>query len=471
MIPLPTPPVRGQRIQADLLRDLIDAVRRCRPIQGQGILLQETLQGTVITLAGRPKTAADTLFDHRFKVTCRAEGEADAPTYALLIRKGSLYEVQDGKATEEELTLEGLTQAPDDSDAWRVANASAGSLYIRNETAEGKEGYTLAYGEPTDALFVIADFTPSASSSEPFPKVTQRILGDVYAFVAEASDAAPAAWTIRRRNGAWQLYSPVWAYGRNSAEIASGYTNGWNDLPATLATASTLYAWMQWFGTKDSETGAVTWSPDTAGPYLTNKASDIPRDTDASGGVTNPVPGVRVRIVQIGSFTDALGVLVWAPLHVGTIVESGPAADGAQGEQGPQGEKGDPGANGTDGTDGVDGDTYTPSLREVAGTGGGVYIDFTSANTGAVIAGTVDIRGPQGEQGEQGPQGPQGPKGDPGDGADLGSPLSLSVVTGVKYSTATHKLTATVRQITFYGTLGAASTVDITTATPHSGEH
>ena len=250
MIPLPTPPVRGQRIQADLLRDLIAAVRRCRPIQGQGILLQETLQGTVIALAGRQKTAADTPFDHRFKVTCRAEGEADAPTYALLIRKGSLFEIQDGKATEEELTLEGLTQAPDDSDAWRVANVSAGSLYIRKETAEGKEGYTLAYGEPTDALFVIADFTPSASSAEPFPKVTQRILGDLY--LGNAAESGPLPWLVREGPAddvtgmaEWQIYSPLWIDDGKSYTITDAPVQdspGWYTLPISPSDGTALYA-------------------------------------------------------------------------------------------------------------------------------------------------------------------------------------------------------------------------------------
>lgn len=182
MIPLPTPPVRGQRITADLIRNLIEAIRRCRPIQGQGILLQETLQGTVIALAGRAQAAGAPAFDHRFKVTARTEGDGDAPTYALHIRKGSLFAVEGEVATEMPLTLEGLAQDPDDADAWRVANAAKGSLYIRKETEEGKQGYTLAYGEPQNALFTIADFTPSESSSNPVPVVTQRLLGDRYAF-------------------------------------------------------------------------------------------------------------------------------------------------------------------------------------------------------------------------------------------------------------------------------------------------
>lgn len=201
MIPLPTPPVRGQPIQADLLRDVIEALRRCRPIQGQGILLQETMQGTIIAAAAQVGQSGSAPFDHRFKVTPRTDGDG----FALHVRKGSLFEVAGGVSAEKTLTLEGLEQDPDDADAWRVANATAGSLYIRkNKPAENgnesdnsgggsdagsgagsatpEQGYTLAYGEPEGALFVIADFTPSESSSNPSPKVTQRVLGDLYAF-------------------------------------------------------------------------------------------------------------------------------------------------------------------------------------------------------------------------------------------------------------------------------------------------
>lgn len=201
MIPLPTPPVRGQPIQADLLRDVIEALRRCRPIQGQGILLQETLQGTIIAAAAQVGQSGNAPFDHRFKVTPHADGDG----FALHVRKGSLFEVAGGVSAEKTLTLEGLEQDPDDADAWRVPSATAGSLYIRrnkptesgNESdnsgggsdagsgagsATPEQGYTLAYGEPEGALFVIADFTPSESSSNPSPKVTQRVLGDLYVF-------------------------------------------------------------------------------------------------------------------------------------------------------------------------------------------------------------------------------------------------------------------------------------------------
>lgn len=452
MIPLPTPPVRGQRIQADLLRDLIAAVRRCRPIQGQGILLQETLQGTVIALAGRPKTAAAETLDHRFKVSLRVGGEADNPTYALHIRKGSLFTVEGEVATEQTLALEGLEQDPDDADAWRVAAASAGSLYIRKETEEGKQGYSLAYGEPQNALFTIADFTPSESSSTPAPVVTQRLLGDLYAFFGDAEEMKGVAWRVRKQGGQWEIYAPYWAYGRTQT-LVEGAIEGWNALDETLC-SGTLYACMRWNGTKDADTGAVSWVPDERGPQLTNSASDIPADADPSGEGSSATPGVRVRVVKIGTFS-ADG-LTFDQFHEGVIVEDFNAGQGTPGKDGAPGK---PGEDGEDGQDGQDGATYVPSLREEGGTGGGVYLDFTNSKTGQTIQGSVNIKGKDGEPGKDGT-------------FDPGTALSLEVVTGVTYDTSTHKLQMTKRTIRFYGvSAGTQKTVDITTATAHSAEH
>lgn len=455
MIPLPTPPVRGQRIQADLLRDLIAAVRRCRPIQGQGILLQETLQGTVIALAGRPKTATAETFDHRFKVSLRVGGEADAPTYALHIRKGSLFAVEGEVATEQPLALEGLAQDPDDADAWRVAAAPKGSLYIRKDTEEGKQGYSLAYGEPKNALFTIADFTPSESSSNPAPVVTQRLLGDLYAFFGDAEEMKGVAWRVRKQGGQWEIYAPYWAYGRTQT-LVEGAIEGWNTLDETLS-SGTLYACMRWNGTKDADTGAVSWEPDERGPQLTNSASDIPADADPSGEGSSATPGVRVRVVKIGAFS-ADG-LTFDQFHEGVIVEDFNAGQGTPGKDGAPGK---PGEDGEDGQDGQDGATYVPSLREEGGTGGGVYLDFTNSKTGQTIQGSVNLKGDKGDPGEPGKDGT----------FDPGTALSLEVVTGVTYDTSTHKLQMTKRTIRFYGvSAGTQKTVDITTATAHSAEH
>lgn len=460
MIPIPPHVVRGQVLTADLINRILAAVRRCRPIQGQGILLQETLQGTVIALAGRPKTAAAETLDHRFKVSLRVGGEADNPTYDLHIRKGSLFAVEGEVAAEQPLSLGGLAQDPDDADAWRVGNASKGSLYIRKTSEEDDtaEGYILAYGEPQNALFTIADFTPSESSSNPSPVVTQRLLGDLYAFFGDEEEMKGVAWRVRKQGGQWEIYAPYWAYGRTQT-LVEGAIEGWNVLDETLS-SGTLYACMRWNGTKDADTGAVSWEPDERGPQLTNSASDIPADADPSGEGSSATPGVRVRVVKIGCFS-ADG-LTFDQFHEGVIVEDFNAGQGAPGKDGAPGEPGEPGEPGAPGEPGQDGATYVPSLREEGGTGGGVYVDFTNSKTGQTIQGSVNIKGEKGDPGEPGKNGT----------FDPGTALSLEVVTGVTYNTSTHKLQMTKRTIRFYGvSAGTQKTVDITTATAHSAEH
>lgn len=171
------PPIRGFRSKH--INALLKACLANTPLAGIGVSVRRTPNGTVINA----EVGDGEVLDYRFKVTVLPTGEGDLASYNLHIRKGSLYTVEGEVASEVPLALDGLEQDPDDADAWRVANASAGSLYIRKETGStGGQGYTLAYGEPSAALFVIADFTPSVSSSNPEPKLTQRLLGDRYAF-------------------------------------------------------------------------------------------------------------------------------------------------------------------------------------------------------------------------------------------------------------------------------------------------
>ena len=163
---IPQPPCRGQAITADLLRDVIAAIRATRPLKGDGILLQESPNGTLISAATQKQSTAPT-FDHRFKVSFAKNADGG---YDLAIRKGSLWRVADGVATEQPLTLgEALAQHPTDADAWQVADATAGSLYVSQSTAEdGKTPvYTLDYAAtPTAPDVVITELTSHAEDHE-----------------------------------------------------------------------------------------------------------------------------------------------------------------------------------------------------------------------------------------------------------------------------------------------------------------
>lgn len=317
---IPQPPCRGQAITADLLRDVIAAIRATRPLKGDGILLQESPNGTLISAAAQ-KQSPVTPFDHRFKVSFAKNKDGG---YDLAIRKGSLWRVTGGVAAEQTLTLgEGLAEHPNDTDAWQVAAATAGSLYVSQSAAEDGTTpvFTLDYAAtPTAPAAVIADFTPSQSSSNPTPKLTQRLLGDLILFEGGGTGGeVPAAWMVRRHaftetsssgeevtTHKWQVFSPLWAVGRETL-LPDGMSRGWNDLPED-ADSGTLYAALTWVGTATADANGnetVSWAPGK--PILTNSLSDIPPDDDPvaddpGSSSIDGTPGHRSVIVEIGDF-------------------------------------------------------------------------------------------------------------------------------------------------------------------------
>ena len=543
--------IRGFRSKA--INALIDCVRAQRPIAGSGLRLQHTPNGTIISADASAKTSKEGPFRCSLITTAF---QKDSTTYALRIQQGALYEVLDDIASEQPLTLENITQDEADPNAWRAENLTSGALFIRKDPA----AYTLAFGEPTNALFIIATITLSSSSSK--PKLTQRALGDLYLFNSQPPEQPPIAWEVRKNGDAWQIYSPYWVYassGSAPGAYAEGMQSGWNTLEDNLQ-GGNLYALLT--HTEASGEGSSA-TPETIAISIVN---------------TLPSPlfskGIYNIAVPIGKFTtttaeDGTQTTSWTQLHLGIITETiplkGPKGDpgdpgengedgatyipsqrsgadigvyldfknsetgnilrgvfnlrgpyfipsmrevtgtdggvyldfkksetnelikgtvnlrGPQGPQGEQGNQGEQGPDGEPGKAGEDGATYTPSLRTVTGTDGGVYLDFTNSKTNVTTKGSVNIKGPKGDTGPQGPkgdkgdtgpQGPQGPKGDTGT-FNTGSELTLDVVTAVKYDDTNHKLTYTTQKIKFYGiSIGKESSPqEITTATPHSAEH
>ncbi|MGN0886400.1 MAG: hypothetical protein ACI4RT_05310, partial [Candidatus Spyradenecus sp.] len=346
MIPLPSPPVRGQPIQADLQRAIIEAIRRCRPISGTGITLHETANGTIISATQQAAQPAAP-FDFRFKVSTQAEAAGGTVSYALIIRKGSLYEVQNNLCAEQTLTLEAVAEDPDNAEAWRVDSPKSGSLFIRLDTADQIQTYTLAFGDPTGALAIIADYA-APTSSNPIPTLTQRVLGDLYIFPSTHSDSTPAAWTVRNQAGEWQIFSPYWSYKRINA-IAEGMQAGWNTLASAL-TAGNLFAILQWDGSA-ADDGSVTWIPSESGPKLVSSLDGLPADADPSGSGSSATPGIRIRAVLIGTFSGEGEAKTFSQAHTGVIVETlEKGLKGEKGDPGPQGPQGDPGPQGPTGT-------------------------------------------------------------------------------------------------------------------------
>lgn len=343
---LPPRFVRGQPLTADQLNGIVEAIRRARPLPGAGVSTRESPDGTFISAAAQ-KQSPVTPFDHRFKVSFAKNKDGG---YNLTIRKGSLWRVTDGVAAEQPLLLgEGIAEHPTDADAWQVAAATTGALYVSQSTAEdGKTPvYTLDYAAtPTAPAAVIADFTPSESSSNPTPKLTQRHLGDLILFEGGGTGGeVPATWMVRRHAFAettssgetvtthkWQVFSPLWAVGRETL-LPEDMARGWNDLPED-ADSGTLYAALTWVGTATADADGnetVSWAPGK--PILTNSLADIPPDDDPTAEDTGSSsieskPGHRTVIVEIGDFKDAdtdndtAPATAFRQAHLGVIVEN-----------------------------------------------------------------------------------------------------------------------------------------------------
>lgn len=163
---LPARFIRGQALTADQLNAIVEAIRRARPLPGTGVSTRESPDGTFISAAAQ-KQSPVTPFDHRFKVSFAKNKDGG---YNLTIRKGSLWRVTDGVATEQPLTLgEALAQHPTDADAWQVAAATAGSLYVSQSTAED--------GKPPSSPWTTPPRPPpptsSSPNSPPTPKTTK----------------------------------------------------------------------------------------------------------------------------------------------------------------------------------------------------------------------------------------------------------------------------------------------------------
>ena len=187
---IPHPPCRGQAITADLLRDVIAAIRATRPLKGDGILLQESPNGTLISAATQEQTAApaiSTPFSHRWKVTLTTVTDDNgSATHTLHITPGSLWRNDGAGVTDLNVIPDGDTVTTDSDGNWLVENATTGSLYVADNSAnQGSSSsgpaYPLVFGDYTKEtrpiLLRIADLTLTTSATQE-AILTQRQVGD-----------------------------------------------------------------------------------------------------------------------------------------------------------------------------------------------------------------------------------------------------------------------------------------------------
>ena len=184
---LPARFIRGQALTADRLNDLIEAIRRARPLPGAGVSTRESPDGTFISAAAQTQTApavASTPFSHRWKVTVTTVTDDNgSATHTLHITPGSLWRNDGAGVTDLNVIPDGDTVTTDSDGNWLVENATAGSLYVADNSAnQGTSSsgpvYPLIYGDYTKEtrpiLLRIADLTLASSGVE----FVQRQVGD-----------------------------------------------------------------------------------------------------------------------------------------------------------------------------------------------------------------------------------------------------------------------------------------------------
>lgn len=184
MITIPANVVRGQAVSADTINEILVALRRCRPVQGAGILLQETMAGTIISAPQSP-SGTETPFNHPFKVTLAQKADG---TSSAKVLQGRFFTLAEGIATQVQFALEGLETT---DGGWTADTCSYGdALYIKATD----DNYTLEWGTDTaNALYIIASIEGDRYATPQRLEVKQHLLSDLY-FI-EASGVAGGLYT------------------------------------------------------------------------------------------------------------------------------------------------------------------------------------------------------------------------------------------------------------------------------------
>lgn len=242
MITVPQPVVPGERLSAAKTNAIIDTLRRLRPIPGQGVALEETPSGVVVSVAQHAAHTPPASVS--FRVTAdRAAGKA----LRIAVDKGRLCTVGQQLCRELALTLQQDGSLTEQNGRWYATLTEDATLYIAPKEDTG-DAYELRLGSidgSTPVTARIADIRPSAESP-----VTQHILGDLY--LGDAAESGPLPWLVREGPAddvtgmaEWQIYSPLWIEDGQSYTITDAPVQdspGWYTLPISPSDGTALYA-------------------------------------------------------------------------------------------------------------------------------------------------------------------------------------------------------------------------------------
>lgn len=219
-------------------------------------------------------------------------------------------------------------------------DSSTGEVIVNlSRVAQSAEGLlSVQLAEATyDATAKIAAVTQYVTGAITLTSAFESLLNREAEETAEA--IPPVAWIVRRKRVAnpdatdggdalissgWQVYSPIWTWGKGLELLVTGMQEGWNDIPAEVA-SGTLYAVVELRGTKDGY-GNIAWNPKemTLKNTLEGLVNSVP-----TGEGSSAEPGVRWLAVRIGSFPEVDTSLSpeddrrpFNQLHIGAIVEN-----------------------------------------------------------------------------------------------------------------------------------------------------
>lgn len=310
---LPARFIRGQALTADRLNDLIEAIRRVRPLPGNGVSTRESPDGTFISAAAQTQTApavASTPFSHRWKVTLTTVTDDDTATHTLRITPGSLWRNDGAGVTDLNVIPDGDTVTTDSDGNWLVENATTGSLYVADNsanqgTSSSGPAYPLVFGDYTKEtrpiLLRIADLTLTTSATQE-AILTQRQVGDALYSPGGSAGDYPGPW---ERNGdTWKRFLGHYAPDASGAYafVKTLDANGKPIAVETAPSADALY--------KTADGNAIATAPmpvfaDTTTPWLQRRTATFQDELVYSPPASETGTGhVAAATVTVTYFAD-----------------------------------------------------------------------------------------------------------------------------------------------------------------------
>lgn len=312
---IPPRAIRGQVLTVDMWNTLVEAIRQNRPLQGTGVRLRQSTEGIFIDAAAQTQTApavASTPFSHRWKVTLTTVTDDNgSATHTLHITPGSLWRNDGAGVTDLNVIPDGDTVTTDSDGNWLVENATTGSLYVADNsanqgTASSGPAYPLKFGDPTKEtlpiLLRIADLSLLNTGIPQEYRLIQRQVGDALYSPGDSAGDYPGPW--ERDGDTWKRFLGHYAPDASGAYafVKTLDANGKPIAVETAPSADALY--------KTADGNAIATAPmpvfaDTTTPWLQRRTATFQDELVYSPPASETGTGhVAAATVTVTYFAD-----------------------------------------------------------------------------------------------------------------------------------------------------------------------